>query len=212
MPAPSSSTPPASRLRLPELGRGWLGLLMVAAGLGLVRLVRPEPAAPARFAFLPQRGRAGMRVVLAGEAVRAARAVWFGATPAPFRAVDADHIEIRVPEGAGSAPITLVTGTGQTSTSVTSFQVLPGRPGPPTLARFWPPTGPPGTQVNLSGSGLQAVEGVTVAGRPADFVPVNDTALVVTVPLGLTRSGTILVTSPFGNAVTDKAYRPVAAR
>jgi hypothetical protein len=67
-----------------------------------------------------------MRVVLEGEGVRSARLVRFGATPALFRPVGEDRLETRVPEGAGSAPIVLVTDTGLTYTSGAPFQVLPG--------------------------------------------------------------------------------------
>lgn len=133
----TTSTPHrSSGLRIPELGRGWLGVMMVGAGLGTVWLAPPDTAAPAlaRLAFLPPKGPAGIRVVLEGEGVRTARTVRFGATAAVFRTVGEGRIETRVPEGAGSAPITLVTDTGRTYTSGAAFQVLPGRPGPPAIA------------------------------------------------------------------------------
>jgi hypothetical protein len=210
MSLPGSTPHRSFGLRIPELGPGWLGVMMVGAGLGTVWLAPPRPAAPAlaRLAFLPPRGPAGIRVLLEGEGVQAARTVKFGAAQAVFRTVGEGRIEARVPEGADSAPITLVTDTGRTYTSADAFQVLPGRPGPPAVARFWPAAGPPGTEVSLTGTGLQEVEGVTVAGRPAEFIPVSDTALVVKVPRGLGGPGPIAVASPFGTGVTGRAYRP----
>lgn len=213
MAAPPTRPARGSRSCFPELGRGWLGVLMVTAGLGTAWLAPVDPGAPAlaQFAFAPPKGHPGMRVLLEGEGVGSARAVRFGDVLAAFRPAGDGRIEARVPAGADSAPITLVTDTGQVYTSGAVFQVLPGRPGPPAISSFWPAGGPPGTEVSLTGTGLQAVEGVTVAGRSAEFTPVSDHALVVTVPQGVAGPGVITVATPFGAASTGNVYRPMAA-
>jgi hypothetical protein len=199
-------------MRFPELGRGWLGVLMVAAGLGAASLAPYDPAAPAltRFSFLPPRGTAGIRVVLEGDGLQNPRSVRFGSQPAPFRALDAGRVETHVPEGAATAPITLVTETGQTLTSGVPFQVLAGRPQPPAITEFWPGSGPAGGDVSLSGTSLDGVEEVRVAGREAEFTLLTDTDLVVHIPADLTASGPIAVITPFGTAVSGQAFRLTA--
>ncbi|MGA2081151.1 MAG: IPT/TIG domain-containing protein [Holophaga sp.] len=210
---PARSTRPSdSRLRFPELGRGWVGVLMVAAGLGAAGLVPDDPSAPglAQFSFLPPKGPVGIRVVLEWDAQEAPQAVRFGVLPASFRVVRPGVVETHVPEGAGTGPITLVGESGRAYTSGAPFQVLPERGKPPAISAFWPRSGPGGTELSLSGASLGAVEEVRVGGRVAEFTTLTDTDLTVYIPPDLTVSGPIAVISPFGTAVSGQAFQVTA--
>jgi hypothetical protein len=204
-----SNRPSESGLRFPELGRGWIGVLLVAAGLGAAGLAPDDPSSPglAQFSFLPPKGPAGIRVVLEGEALDTPKVVRFGVLPAAFKVVSPGRIETHVPEGAGTGPITLVSESGRTYTSGAPFQVLPGRGKPPAITSFWPGSGPAGTELSLTGASLEAVEEVRVGGRVAEFTTLTDTDLTVYIPPDQAVSGPIAVISPFGTAVSGQPFQ-----
>jgi hypothetical protein len=123
---------PKFSFRSADFGRGWVGLLLLAAGLGAASLAPPDPAAQAQLTFQPGKGPAGIRVVLEGDGLESVRRVRFGTQEAPFKVVSPQRVETHVPQGAASAPITLVGAGGVYSTGA-AFQVTPERPGPPAI-------------------------------------------------------------------------------
>ena len=118
MPTPVPRTPSP---RPPAYGL--MGLMLVAAGLIAASLRPPDPG-PTRISCLPVEGPAGIKVVLEGEGLEATRAVRFGDREAPFKVVSDRRVETRVPEGAASAPILLVTGGGASYSTGAPFQVV----------------------------------------------------------------------------------------
>jgi hypothetical protein len=196
--------PTAFSLKTADFGRGWAGLLLIAAGLGAAGLAPQDPAA-GLISCLPTRGPAGIRVVLEGDGLESTRGVRFGAQEAAFMVLSGQRVETHVPPGAASAPITLLGAAGVYTTG-TAFLVTPGRPGPPAIAQFWPASGPVGNELSVTGSGLASVEEVRVAGRPAEFSILSDTDLVLYVPADQAASGPLTLNSPFGTAVSAQPF------
>src|SRR5262249_52142041 len=74
-------------------------------------------------------------------------------------------------------------------------------PDPPTISSFCPPSGDPGTIVQIDGAGFLPVTEVRLNGQPVSFTKGFNFVLNVTVPQGAT-TGPIEVTSPYGKATT----------
>ena len=55
----------------------------------------------------------------------------------------------------------------------------------PVITSISPTSGPPGTKVTVTGTGLSQVTGVTLGGTVVQFTPVSDTSLTFTVPAGM---------------------------
>ena len=214
-------------LRPANFWRGWVGLLMIAAGMGAAGLAalaplvappaaKPSPGArpapppvvePIHLSFLPPKGPVGIRVVLEGKGLEQTRSVRFGARETPFRTVSDQRVEVHVPEGAVTGPITLTTAEGALFTSGADFKVTRGVPPAPVITGFRPASGPGGTEVSVAGSGFEPVEEVRVGGRPAEFTLLTDTALVLYVPPDHPNSGPIVLISPFGIAASGEAFQ-----
>jgi hypothetical protein len=121
----SRAVPPLEAcLRPANFWRGWVGLAMVAAGVGAAGLAPLVP--PARLSCLPPKGPPGARVVLEGKGLEQTRSVRFGDRPALFRTVSDLRVETHVPEGAASGPIVLTIAGGGRFTSGIDFQVTGG--------------------------------------------------------------------------------------
>ena len=113
--------------RPPEFGRGRVGLLLISAGVAAPSLVLPEPGPtlPGALAVQPPRGPVGARVVLEGRGLSSVSSVRFGSLPATFRVLDDRRVEVQVPAGTRTGPITLTTGEGELFASGADFQVVP---------------------------------------------------------------------------------------
>jgi IPT/TIG domain len=77
----------------------------------------------------------------------------------------------------------------------------PPSPPRPSVTSFAPTSGPVGTAVTITGTGLSGTSAVTFAGSPATYTVVSDTQLTATVPAGA-ATGPIAVTAPGGTATT----------
>jgi hypothetical protein len=75
--------------------------------------------------------------------------VAFGGATASFTVASDTRIDAMVPVAAVTGPITVTTPAG-TATSSTAFTVLP------KVTSFRPTSGPPGTVVRITGTGLLA--------------------------------------------------------
>ena len=81
----------------------------------------------------------------------------------------------------------------------------------PVVSSVSPSSGPPGTQVTISGSNFGSSQGsstVTIGGQPAQVVSWSDTKIVVTVPEG-TNGGPVVVTTAQGGSNTNKDFTVV---
>ncbi|MGH2518660.1 MAG: IPT/TIG domain-containing protein, partial [Chloroflexota bacterium] len=107
---------------------------------------------------------------------------------------------------SGGAPFATFTGyAGEIAALMGGTPPPPPPPPPPpvapTIASFTPASGPVGTSVNVSGSGLTGATSVTLNGQTAAFVVASDTSLSLTVPSGAS-TGAIGVTTPSGMATS----------
>ncbi|MCG8606506.1 IPT/TIG domain-containing protein, partial [bacterium] len=155
---------------------------------------------PVISGFSPSNGPIGSEVTVTGENCLGATSVMFGGTPADTFAVDsATELRAWVPNGANSGKISVTSPDG-TGESAEVFTVI----NPPTLADFNPTSGPPGTEVTLTGTSFSGSK-VFFNGVQASTVTIDsDTQIRAQVPLGAS-SGSIEITNSAGStsSLTD---------
>ena len=124
--------------------------LVLSTGLCLGALASATPAAAApSISFAPTSGAAGTRVLITVSGVKllGATAVGIAGVKAVFHVASSSQINAIVPAmPATVGPITVQIGTTQVVSS-TMFTVVPG-------LVLSPATGPPGSAVNVSGTGF----------------------------------------------------------
>ena len=164
-----------------------------------------EAIPPSLTGFSPKSGPVDTRVTLTGTKLFEATAVEFSGVNAPeFEILSGTSIEVIVPQGATSGPISVVT-PGGTAVSTEPFTVVP----PPTLTGFTPATGPAGTRVTLTGTHfLGATEVLFNRVSAPVFEVVSATSMEAVVPSGAT-SGPISVVTPGGTAVSAEPFTVV---
>ena len=84
--------------------------------------------------------------------------------------------------------------------------VDPAVPGPPAIRRSRPASGPPGTLVEIVGSGFTEASLVTFGGTRAEFSLGGASAIKARVPGGA-ASGPVTVTTPLGTATSSTPFR-----
>jgi uncharacterized repeat protein (TIGR03803 family) len=133
----------------------------------------------------------GARVGMFGQGFTNASVVKFGGVTATAKTLSGStYLTATVPAAALTGPVTVTTGT-TTLTSPQTFKVKP------TLASFTPPSGPVGTSVTITGTGLTQATKVAFNGTSATLVVNSDTQITATVPTGAT-TGKIAVTTKGG--------------
>ncbi len=160
-------------------------------------------AAPTISSFTPTSGPVGAPVVIHGDNFTGpdpdVTAVKFNGVSAVFTINNPNKITATVPPGATDGPIA-VTNSDGTATSAASFDVTPS-PGP-TITSFNPTSGPVGTSVQITGTGLFGASTVTFNTTNATtFTVDSNTQITATVPAGAT-DGRIKVTTPGGTATS----------
>ncbi len=180
--------------------------------LGTFTIAGTIPASttpPAITSFTPVSGPVGTVVTVTGTGFIGATAVRFNGTAAArFAVVSATSLTATVAAGTSSGPITVTTGAG-TGTSSTSFTVLVS----PTITALSPVSGPVGTAVTVTGTGLSGATRLTLNGATvAGFAVMSATSLTFTVPAG-SVSGPVVVTTAGGvsNATQRFAVTVVSA-
>jgi hypothetical protein len=160
-------------------------------------------SAPTVTGFAPSSGPVGTSVTVTGTGFTGTTSVTFNGTAATSFAVNsATQLTATVPSGATSGPIAVTTSAG-TGTSSGSFTVTTVAPGP-TITSISPTSGPVGTAVVITGTGLLGATSVTFAGGvAAAFTVVSDTRITTTVPAGAS-SGPITLTTPDGTATSSR--------
>jgi IPT/TIG domain/Proprotein convertase P-domain len=164
------------------------------------------PAAPTVSGFTPSSGPVGTTVTLTGTGFTGATAVAFHGVAATFTVNSATKITATVPSGATTGTIA-VTTPGGTATSAASFTVTV-LPAAPTVSGFTPSSGPVGTTVTLTGTGLSGATGVKFNGVAATFTVNSATKITATVPAGAT-TGQVTVTTPGGTAASATSFTVV---
>ena len=153
-----------------------------------ISLVSPVPA-----------GKEGSTIGILGQGFAAASVVKFGGVQATtVTLTGTTFLLATVPAGALTGNVTVITGA-TTLTSNKMFKVKP------TLTSFTPPSGPVGTSVTITGTGLMQTSKVTFNGTIAAFTVNSDTQVTATVPAGAT-TGKIAVTTKGGTATSTTNF------
>lgn len=179
------ATPTTLRIQVPH--GGTTGLFMVdVRRVGRAYATTPftVQAAPVIASFDPPAGPAGTRVRIRGanfgQDVRALQVV-FGNIVAQVRGLSDTEIIAEVPEGAATGPIQVsVAGIGPVVSSAPFTALIP-----PALRDFAPRSGPPGTDVVITGNGFSPVlasNRVTLSGVPCPVLRASPTELRVRIP------------------------------
>jgi uncharacterized repeat protein (TIGR03803 family) len=143
-------------------------------------------------------GTVGKSVGILGGGLSGTTGVKFNGTSATFTKVSDTYITAKVPSGE-TGIITVTTGTTTLSSSQ-KYRVTP------KITSFTPISGPVGTQVVITGTGLIQTTAVTVGGvRVTSFTVNSDKQITLTVPTGA-KTGKFAVTSPGGKATSAMIY------
>ncbi|MFC5912441.1 RHS repeat-associated core domain-containing protein [Streptomyces pulveraceus] len=152
------------------------------------------------LSLVPVRAASGESITLSGtgfSTTAASNTVLFGTKTAAVTSASATRLVVTVPEGAAKGPVSVTVGSG----SATSTETFTPAQGKPVVTSYAPTSGPPGTEVVLSGTGFASAATDNVVrfngGRIAEVVERTDTALTVKVPAGA-KAGRITVETPDG--------------
>jgi len=144
-------------------------------------------------------GKIGSTVEVLGGGFTGATNVKFNGASASFHVVSDTYLTAIVPAGATTGQVKVTTPSG-TLTSSTKFRVTP------TILSFQPTSGPVGTQVMITGTGLTQTSKVSFGGVPATAFRVNsDAQVTATVPSGA-KTGKITITTPGGTATSSGTF------
>lgn len=144
-------------------------------------------------------GKEGAKIGILGQGFSSSSVVKFGGVQATSITLSGTtFITATVPAGALTGKVTVTTGS-TTLTSPQSFKVKP------TFTSFAPPSGPVGTPVTITGTGLTQTTKVTFNGTSAAFTVNSDTQITATVPTGAT-TGKITVTTKGGSVSSTTSF------
>ena len=155
--------------------------------------------APSITSFSPTTGPVGTLVTINGSGFGDVTGVTFNGTSATFSLVSATQITATVPVGATTGKIGVIS-PGGTELSSSNFTVTA-----PTIAGFSPGTGPVGTVVTITGTGLTGATAVTFNGVSATYTVNSSTQITATVPAAAS-TGPIVVTTPGGTATSSGSF------
>ncbi|MBW3127773.1 DUF7619 domain-containing protein [Hymenobacter profundi] len=161
---------------------------------------------PSIRSFSPAQGRVGALVTLQGSHFSSRLAdnqVLFQGIPAAVLRATATSLTVRVPPGATTGTVQVITsdGAGRSAQKFTVYQ-------PPLLHAVVPAEGKPGSTLTLTGehfSPVAAHDTVWFNGVLAPILHATTTSLQVTVPTGAT-TGKVRVAALGGQAETAQAY------
>ncbi|MEO6571906.1 MAG: DNRLRE domain-containing protein, partial [Ilumatobacteraceae bacterium] len=149
--------------------------------------------------ILPARGAVGDQVTLLGRRMGNVTGVSFGGVSAAIASRSDDRVETTVPLGATTGPITVDGPDGAATSDV--FTVLVA----PEISGFEPASGPPSTQVTITGTGFATTRAVSFRSTPTTFSIVSDTEISATVPSGAT-DGVIKVTNQVASTSSSSSF------
>lgn len=143
---------------------------------------KPLPPKPVISSFSPKAGAPGTVVELTGKNFAKGYSVWLGTTEVTLIELTATKMKVEIPQNAKTGRF-VMKGTYIVE-SKSLFNVVEKRP-PPKIEGFSPLSGPPGSQVVLSGSNFstQTFENIVMLGNTQ--VPVKSSApgqLIVIIP------------------------------
>jgi large repetitive protein len=178
--------------------------------LGNITAIRRYGAdAVAVVEFSPRRGTPGMAVTIFGSGFGAAPAdnvVRFNGTEATVVAATPTQLQVTVPPGATTGPVSVQSPKGLAS-SGEPFEITDPA-SLPTIAAFAPTIGAPGTQVTITGTNFDPRPGLTRVDfnqTQAVVAGVTPTSLTATVPAEA-GSGKVRVVTPAGAATSSEDF------
>ena len=152
-------------------------------------------AAPTLSGLSPASGAVGSAVTLTGTGLAGASQVLFAdAAPASFVVTSPTQLLVKVPAGALTGPVRVLTADDAAVT--TQFFTVTST-GAPALTGFSPARGAGFTTVTVTGAGFGGATAVRLGALQAGFNVLSDGLLTFQVPTGAT-SGPISVTNPLG--------------
>ncbi len=158
-----------------------------------------DNGAPAFVCLTTRWGSAGQTVQILGQGFTGATAVKFGSGSASFAVVSDGYMTAVVPSGGTTGFVTVTTPAG-TLTSNQKFDVVP------VVSGISPVSGPVGSQVTITGTGLTGATQVTFGGVKATVFTVNSgTMITASVPVGAV-SGKIAVKTAGGSAASKSVF------
>lgn len=179
------------------------GTVVVSGASGTDESAAVFHVAPQVVSVVPNLAKPGETVTVTGANLLGATAVLFGADRLAgpgLVVVDNRRLTVRVPEGAATGLIRVVTPGGEASGGPVSIQ------GPhPVISGFSPAFGAVGTEVRISGAELGLPAVVRFAGVVAPGVTAWTNGLRVLVPAGAV-SGRITVETAAGSAVSPQDF------
>lgn len=144
-------------------------------------------------------GKIGTTVGILGGGFTGATSVTFNGKAAGFTVKSDSYLTATVPAGATTGVVKVTTPNGVLNSN-TKFRVTP------LILSFTPSSGPVGTPVMITGSGLTQTTKVTFGGVTATSFTVNsDTLVTATLPTGA-KTGKIVITTPGGTATSTATF------
>jgi uncharacterized repeat protein (TIGR03803 family) len=144
-------------------------------------------------------GTAGTTVEILGDGLTGTTKVLFGTGSANFTVVSDTYMTAVVPASGVTGTVTVTTPSG-TLKSAQTFKVLP------VISSFTPTSGPVGTPVTITGTGLTGTSKVTFGGVKATvFSVVSGRQVKATVPTGA-LTGKIGITTAGGTATSPGTF------
>jgi uncharacterized repeat protein (TIGR03803 family) len=144
-------------------------------------------------------GSAGQSVEILGTGLTGATSVQFGSAPASFTVVSDSYMTAEIPADGSSGLITVSTPTGVLISNRSFFVV-------PTISAISPTSGPVGTRVTITGTGLSGASQVKFGGAKASSYTVNSgTSITATVPAGA-KTGKVSVKTEGGSVSSNAVF------
>jgi hypothetical protein len=142
-------------------------------------------------------GKVGQSVQVLGQGFTGTTAVKVGGSAASFNVVSDNYLTAVVP--AGTSGNVTVTTPGGTLTSSRQYKVVP------IISGISPGSGPVGSSVVITGTGLTQASKVTFGSKAAAFTVNSDTQVTATVPVGAVTNK-ISITTPGGKATSPSKF------
>jgi hypothetical protein len=175
------------------------GPISITTPAGTVSSTNNFIVAPRLVSFSPTSGAAGTTVTVRGTNLTPVIALRFRDGEAFVLSAATNQLIARVPDDGTTGSINLITPAGIVAT--TDFFIVP-----PTVRSLMPPSGVPGTRVNILGTGFQDVNSVAFGtGQTTAFTLLSATQLVAVVP-SQAVSGPVTVTTSSGSASSTQSF------
>ena len=157
---------------------------------------------PSIRAVSPTRGVAGTRVVITGQNLGGTTQAGIGGVNVTFQVMSPTEVVLTIPPGGASGTIGLTTPLGVVTTTST-FTLITSAP---FIADFSPKQGDIGIPVRVIGENLSDVSSALIGGVNVSFRVVSATEIILTIPIIGATSGSIVLVSPNGIALSTVAF------